>query len=108
MIVTLGTTKLSLVFFFRKLLANGHRTIWGHLSLALAVIVALWTVAFTLSYILVCGNEPSAFWSPEDIRLKKCLQITGGEAVIEKAGFISDLILDVACILLPFPTVRTN
>lgn len=105
MVLALGTTKLSLVFFFRKIIASGHRTIWYHASTLLTIIVALWTVAFTLAFILVCGGNPSAFWSPEDIR-KQCLQITGDYAVIEKACFISDLILDVACIVLPFPVVR--
>lgn len=106
MVVALGATKLSLVFFFRKIISNRHRTIWHHASTLLIVIVTIWTIAFTLSFILVCGKIPSAFWSPQNIRKQQCLQITGGYAVIEKACFISDLILDFACILLPFPVVR--
>jgi hypothetical protein len=105
MSAALGTTKLSLLFFFRKVFGTGHRTTWNHVSLALIAIVTLFTLAFTLGYILVCGGHPSAFWSPDIVRVPQCLPITGGLATFEKASFITDFLLDVACILLPFPIV---
>lgn len=105
MSVALGTTKLSLLFFFRRVLAGGHRTFWSHVNVGLIVIVSLFTLAFSLGFVFVCGANPSAFWSPNNIRAPQCLPIKGGLADFEKASFITDFILDVACILLPFPII---
>ncbi|CZT23528.1 uncharacterized protein RCC_09242 [Ramularia collo-cygni] len=105
MSVALGTTKLSLLFFFRRVLATGHRNVWNHINMLLIVVVILFTVTFTFGYIFVCGGNPSAFWSPNNIRAPQCLSIKGGLATFEKASFITDFILDVICIILPFPII---
>lgn len=108
MSVALGTTKLSLLFFFRRLFVTGLHNVWNRVSIVLIAIVAMFTLAFSLGYVFVCGSNPSAFWSPNNVRATQCLPITGGLAMFEKASFVTDFILDVACILLPFPIVRAT
>lgn len=103
---TLGTTKLSILFFFRKLFVTHRRTFWDYFTLALIALVTLWTIAFVLASALICGSRAIAFWDFANIpvRHKYCLN-TEHTAIIERAYGGSDLVLDVLCILLPFPVV---
>lgn len=105
MVVALGTTKLSILFFFRSIFLAHRRNFWDHLTRALLMLVALWTVAFTLAFALECGGYANTFWQPLETRTQHCLPINGGISSIEKACGITDLLLDFCCIALPFPIV---
>lgn len=105
MVVALGTTKLSVLFFFRRIFLAHKHTFWDYLTQGLIVVVGVWTVAFMLAFALECGGYAAAFWQPLAIRVKHCLPINGGIAQFEKACGITDLVLDVCCVALPFPIV---
>ena len=109
MIFALGTTKLSILFFFRRLFVTHRCSFWNYFTLALIVIVTAWTIAFVLAFALLCGGHASLFWDfehPVD-RQQTCLGLVSSSK-IENACGSSDLMLDLLCILLPFPVVSQS
>lgn len=105
MVLALGFTKLSILWFFRKIFVTHRRTVWDWITRVLTALVVAWTVAFFFVYAFECGNKPAAFWAPLAERVKHCFPINGAIAQFEKACGISDLVLDALCLSLPFPIV---
>lgn len=79
-------------------------------TLIVTGIVVAWTIAFTFAYIFYCGTHPNALWGPVSQELKYCLNIRSAGAALQLAMAVSDLILEVICVSLPFPMVsgRSN
>ena len=93
---TLGITKISGLFFFRRIFCVVSRTIFGALTLVTVAIVALWTVTFLVLTALQCGTHFDALWSPA--AYKQYCHISYPFLL---ALTISDLLLDVWILCLP-------
>ncbi|MCJ1262144.1 hypothetical protein MMC22_002014 [Lobaria immixta] len=101
-ILTLGCTKISALFFFRRIFCGlGHGTVLNALTLWTLVIVVLWAVTLLMLTGLQCGTHLSAFWSAPEEYARYChisFPFLTGFAV-------SDFLLDLWIICLPIPPV---
>ena len=102
MITALGLTKLSVIYFCRRVFVVQKKMIFNTVSNILSMLVACWTLGFLFSFAFDCRLHFSANWgSAEDI-----IRYCGGGQAGEKALAISDLVTDLLVILLPMPMVR--
>lgn len=101
MTVTLGFTKMSAIFFYRRIFCVGHYSRSFHiLSITSIVIVGCWLITFPFLAGFQCGTHFSALWN-------------GTYAQYCYLSFpylyglaISDFLLDVWILVLPVPLVR--
>ena len=101
-IVAMGLTKLSFVFFFRRIfLGNSRKGPFGITSMVTIVIISIWCSAFFFWFLLSCATNFTARWDtvaelhafcPSDIKSDLALAI-------------SDVATDLLVILLPVPMV---
>lgn len=95
-----GFVKLSLLFFYRRLF--GHWESFRRWNNGLIWIVSLWTVAFFVADLLLCGAHPELQWG-----LDQRLAATGcgdkGALLIAFAA--TSVVTDAAVLVLPLPYV---
>ena len=100
--LALGFTKLSFVFFYRRIfLTGGYRSAFGYATLVTLGVVAAWMISFFFSYMFICGSHPSVYWESTKASTAHCFKT-------KKAlqGFaISDFLTDLTVFLLPIPMV---
>jgi hypothetical protein len=99
MIPANGLIKLSAVFLYRRIFMVSNGSVFGMVSLATAVICALWTVAFEFATIFGCGLNVDYAWQPL-IYIASCNTNMRLDALM-----ISDLITDLLVWMLPIPMV---
>lgn len=101
-ILTLGCTKISALFFLRRIFCVlGHRTLFSALTLWTVAIVVLWVIAFLMLTGLQCGTHFSALWTGKEDYARYC-----HISFPYLAGFaISDFLLDLWIICLPIPQI---
>lgn len=96
------STKLSFIFFYRRIFVTGSstRNLFGKVTVAVIVLIVLWTLSFVFAFLFSCGSDISAHWNVADLRSKcdKRLDAENGLA-------ISDFLIDVIVFLLPIPRV---
>jgi len=101
-ILAVGFTKLSFVFFYRRIFVEGRtKKAFNIVTILIACLISLWMAGFFLQYIFQCGSHFSAAWGPHEVSLVECLQ--GLKA--ENAVAISDFLTDVIVLALPVPMV---
>jgi hypothetical protein len=103
MIFQLGLTKLSIIFFCRRIFLSSKATAFNAISNVFLVIIACWTIALFLTEMLFCKGDLSYTWEPLQEVQAKC----GSPLAPELAFVISDLITDVFILLLPLPVIWT-
>lgn len=98
--LALAFTKLSAVFFYRRVLCTGPYAQWFHIAtIVTIIIVACWLVTFEILAGLECGTHFSALW--DGTYAEYCsysFPYLYGLAV-------SDFLLDVWILILPIPVV---
>ena len=100
-IPALGLTKLSFVFFFRRVF-NTRITRWYDiLTSGMIVITTAWTAAFFFAFLFICGSKPQLFWASAKIEKAKCVRTQ----LLHDSFVISDVILDVMILSMSIPIV---
>ncbi|TVY83828.1 hypothetical protein LSUE1_G001333 [Lachnellula suecica] len=89
-----GTAKLSVIFFYRRIFRG---SVFNALTIAMAVIVSIWTVGFFFAILFRCGTKFWALWAPLKFLLTNCYSSTP----MFQAFTISDVITDVMILLIP-------
>lgn len=105
MILTLGFTKLSILWFCRRLFVVHKRDISDMITIGLTCLVALWTLAYFFAYALYCGGHASALWGTPLQEKKYCLAIASNGRQLQYSMVITDMFLDLFCVIIPFPIV---
>ena len=99
MIPANGLIKLSAVFLYRRIFVVNTGSTFGILTLAVAVLCGLWTVAFEFATIFGCGLNVDYAWSTLG-DIASCNTNMRLDALM-----ISDLLTDIIVWLLPIPMV---
>ena len=105
MMICYGFVKISIIAFYRRIFATNKRTIFDIVTKITMVVVFLWVITFILIIVFPCGIHVDANWGPPVQQLAYCQSI-GYTSLEGLAG--SDLILDVALIVLPIPIVSSE
>lgn len=74
-----GSVKMSLLFFFRRVFGVFPR--FRTINDMMIVVVALWTVAFLLAGVFICGAHPERYWAM-DQRIPEAKCGNGGACVL--------------------------
>ena len=101
-ILSMGFTKLSFVFFFRRIFVTGKlKSRFAMISHIVIVLVILWATAFFLWFLFSCGHDFVARWTT--IRTLHAVCVTDIRSDLALA--ISDFLTDVMIMALPIPMV---
>jgi hypothetical protein len=91
-----GAVKLSFLFFYRRIFG-----VWPSFRLAnniLIWVVIAWTIAFTLSDILICGAHPELVWGfDQTVALQRC----GNRGAALLSFAVTSVVTDLAVLALP-------
>ncbi|GKZ60367.1 hypothetical protein AnigIFM49718_006709 [Aspergillus niger] len=101
-----GFTKLSILYFYRSIFCSRRtiRTAFHSVTMCMIVLVSVWTVAFGVGTIFICGAHPVNAWGTIAVVTTECsLQVP-----IVEGYAISDFIMDVIIWLLPLPRVSKS
>ncbi|KAI8965299.1 hypothetical protein F5Y11DRAFT_313576 [Daldinia sp. FL1419] len=89
-----GTAKLSVLFFYRRIFCGN---VFHILSMAMIIIVVIWTFGFFLAILFRCGTQFWALWAPLKFLLANCYASTP----MFQAFSISDVITDLLILAMP-------
>ena len=96
----LACIKISAIFFYRRIFCvSGNKTYFSIATLATAIIVFLWLVAFLLLTGFQCGSHFSAMWNGTYV------EYCTVSFPFLYGLVISDFLLDVWILALPVPPV---
>ena len=100
--LALGLTKLSFIYFYRRIFLNGTSETAFNLATIIAIgIVASWMISFFFAYMFICGSHPSVYWESIKASSAHCFKTR-----VALNGFaISDFLTDAIVLLLPIPMV---
>lgn len=98
----LGFIKCSIVSLYRRIfcVGIGVRDPFDLTTRIMLIILALWSVAFGLAFVFICGINFSQNWQPVLVAGVQC------PLPIIIAYVISDAILDLSLLIMPIPLVR--
>ena len=97
-VVILGTIKLSVISFYRRLFRG--RT-FDYYSKGMIILVISWTIAFFLSFLFACRTQFEYQWSTLLNLVTHCTD----EEKFFKAYAVSDVIIDGLILAMPMPIV---
>ena len=97
-VLVLGTVKLSVVFFYRRVFRGSHFDVY---SKAMIALILLWTTAFFFTVLFECRTDFKYLWSTLHDLLTHC----SDDVLYQKAMIISDVITDALIIVMPLPVV---
>ncbi|KAF7932852.1 uncharacterized protein EAE98_004151 [Botrytis deweyae] len=100
-ILSMGFTKLSFIFFFRRIFLTGHRSHFSIVSACILMVVVLWCLAFFFWFLLSCGNKFATRWTTINTLHHNC----PSDIQSDLALAISDFLTDVMILGLPIPMV---
>ena len=98
LIPTLGTIKLSVMFFFRRIFVGTYFSRW---YFAVCIFIGLWTIAFFFSTLFSCGTHPAAFWTSFEEIAEFC-DNDGAESVVYR---VLDVVTDLLVLVTPLPLI---
>jgi hypothetical protein len=103
-VLSMGLTKISALFFFKRIFCTGHKKeVFNYITIGSVIIIVLWMIAFLIMSFFECGTHISAEWTSDAaVAAKYC---THNYPVLEGLA-ISDFLLDIFVLLLPIPKVR--
>ena len=61
----------------------------------------MWTVAFFLAFLFICGSKPRSFWISAKVELASCVETQK----LHNGFAISDVILDIIIMSMSVPVV---
>ena len=97
-----GFIKLSVIIFYRRIFCVGKQPWFSTATVAMVVVVSVWTVAFFFANAFSCRTNFSAYWSPLEVLQTRCIN-----TLQELLAFaISDFITDILILCMPIPMVR--
>ncbi|KAF2454427.1 hypothetical protein BDY21DRAFT_374041 [Lineolata rhizophorae] len=102
-VVNLALTKLSLIFFYRRIFCTpSARTAYFNIfTLVMAVIVGLWGIIMVFVFIFQCGTHMNVLWDGTSEQENVCV-----ETLPLMFGFsLTDMIFDFVILLMPLPKV---
>ena len=97
----LGLTKLSFIYFFRRIFNTRISKWYSYFTSGMIMITIVWTAVFFLAYLFICGSHPQAFWSSRGDEIAHCVAIQS----LHAAFVISDLTLDIFIMSMSIPIV---
>jgi len=100
-IPAIGFTKLSFVFFFRRIFLAGGSKTFNIISLSLIILLCVWMTAFFFFFVFVCGTKFFARWGS----LRQFRTYCPADIPSEKGLAISDFLTDLFVLVLPIPMV---
>ena len=92
--LALGCTKLSILFFYRRLFRG---RVFNIATWVVITVVTLWMLIFSLTWLFSCGNHPRVLWTEFSEINSRCLNIFNQMI----AGAVVDWILDITVLILP-------
>lgn len=95
-----GFTKLSFLFFYRRIFAISP--LFRKTNNILIGLIILWTFLFFMLEAFVCGIHPEAHWSGNLARHQQCLS----QEKILLAFAITDVVSDGVILSMPYPSIR--
>ena len=98
MTLDFGLIKLSVLLLYRRLFLG---RIFGFYSLAMCILIVLWSFAFFFATAFQCGTRISAWWTS----VKTIDQYCDKTAVLELGFGISDVITDLMVLMIPLPII---
>lgn len=98
MFLTLGVIKLSVLLFYRRLFVG---SIFRNYTLALCVIIVLWSFSFFFATAFQCGTHLDSYWTSVALIEKYCTNT----AAIDLGFAVSDVVTDLMIIATPQPVV---
>lgn len=100
----LGFTKLSCLFFYRRIFNTGQTRIFNWITIFLISFIIVWVLTFEFALAFECKGHFAAWWTTI-----KDLSLYCTEALdIELAYAVTDSATDLAVIVIPIPPVRTT
>lgn len=102
MCLAYGCIKLSIVFFYRRMLVTHSTSLFSIITWILIAINILWSVAFVFVFVFACGTHFSANWTTLAALLEYCS--TGLPQ--EEACYVSEFIINGLLLIAPLPSVR--
>lgn len=104
-ILCIGLVKLSFLFFFRRIFVTQKTTVYNWTSIALIVIITLWTVMFAAMFLAGCGGHFDAHWISPTVFKQYCVY----DLPTLEGLAISDFLTDLIVLSFPiFPVVRLH
>ncbi|KAB8215947.1 hypothetical protein BDV33DRAFT_194772 [Aspergillus novoparasiticus] len=103
MIAAYGFIKSSIILFYRRIFVSNTKSRFAIISNICLAVTVVWAVAFFLLFLFGCKTKVYLHWAPIQEVRDKC----GDPLAAESALVISDLITDLAILLLPFPKIWT-
>jgi len=101
-ILSMGFTKLSFVFFFRRIFLTGKpKSIFRFISTVVIITVIVWVTTFFFWFLLSCGTHFSSRWTTMHTLHRMCPSDDRSDFALA----ISDFITDVFILTLPIPMV---
>jgi len=98
----LGLTKLSILFFYRRIFCTEKTNILNYSTIFMIAITILWSIAFFFANLLECGTTFSADWDDND---EQAISSCVNEWELSQGQFYSDFIIDVILFVMPLPTI---
>ncbi|BAE63874.1 unnamed protein product [Aspergillus oryzae RIB40] len=99
MIAAYGFIKASIILFYRRIFVSNTKSRFAIVSNICLAVTVVWAVTFFLLFLFGCKTKIYLHWAPIQEVREKC----GDPLAAESALVISDLITDLAILLLPFP-----
>ena len=98
----MGFTKLSFVFFFRRIfVTGGSRHKFDIVSIGAIIILVLWVLAFFLWFLFSCASDFTARWRTVNSLRDSCPTDIQSDLALA----VSDVVTDVMVLFLPVPAV---
>jgi hypothetical protein len=98
-VIALGALKLGVVMFYRRIFVSDW---FKKLSLGVAIVIALWTVAFFFATVLECkGHNLDLIWKSIATFKQECYMYKD----VQIGHCISDVITDLIVLSLPLPEI---
>ena len=98
LVLALGSVKLSLMFFYRRVFRIGDSKTFDRIMFSVVAIIIAWTVSFFFALMFECGTHFDYIWRRFENRCVKGLILQVGFAV-------SDFVTDFIVLIFPIPFV---
>lgn len=98
MSLTFGIIKLSVLLLYRRLFVGA---LFNFYSLAMCVVIALWSLSFFFAFAFQCGTDIANWWTSATTIEAYC----DNTSALSVGFVISDIITDFMILITPLPIV---
>ncbi|KAK8135597.1 hypothetical protein PG984_003537 [Apiospora sp. TS-2023a] len=99
--LALGCTKLSFLFFYKRVFAIDRTGATNILLIGMIVLVSMWMTGFFLTTLFQCKLYPGAAWVSPISQLEHCIS----QPKVALALTITDFMTDIVIISIPIPLI---